>query len=237
MYKIGGVVFSLALWETAAHILKQPIIIPALEDIAKSFFLLIQDSISYYFIGSSAGRVILTLLVDSCVAFPFGIAAGLSKKCEAFLSTAEHILKSVPTMTVLLLALIWFKSEVTPLFVSSLIVLPILYGNIRNGIKNIDKNLVIMSEDFNVSLKRRLLFLYIPCIKPFIKNAYGIASGFCVKALISAEVLSQPKYGIGTAFQIARIQLDTAALFAWGIIAVLLAIILQYSIRKVCRCN
>ncbi len=232
LYKLGGVFFCLALWETAARILKQPIIIPALEDITKSFFLLIYDKNSYYFIGCSAMRIILTLLLDSCIAFPLGIISGLSKKCEAFFSTAENILKSVPTMTVLLLALIWFKSEVTPLFVSSLIVLPILYGNIRDGVKNIDKNLIIMSEDFSVPLKCRLKFLYIPCITPFIKNAYDNASGFCVKVLISAEVLSQPKYGIGTAFQIARVQLNTAALFAWGVIAVLLAVLLQNIFRK-----
>lgn len=232
LYKLGGVFFCLALWETAAHILKQPIIIPSLEDIAESLFLLLQDRNSYYFIGSSAGRVMLTLLLDSCIAFLFGIIAGLSKKCEAFFSTAENILKSVPTMTVLLLALIWFKSEITPIFVSSLIVLPILYGNIKDGVKNIDKNLIIMSEDFKVPLKRRLKFLYIPCISTFIKNAYDIASGFCVKVLISAEVLSQPKYGIGTAFQIARVQLNTASLFAWGLIAVLFAVLLQNSIRK-----
>ncbi|WP_024470087.1 ABC transporter permease [Treponema pedis] len=229
-YKIGGAFICLALWEAAARILNRPIIIPQISEVLKALLLILQNKTSYYFIASSVKRIIITLVFDSCIAFPLGIIAGLNKRCEAFFSVTENILKSIPTMTVLLLSLIWFKSEITPLFVTSLIVFPVLYRNITDGVKNIDKNLIIMSEDFSVPFMRRLKLLYLPCIKPFIKNAYSIAFAFCVKVLISAEVLSQPKYGIGTAFQIARVQLDTASLFAWAFIAVLIAAALQKTI-------
>lgn len=232
-YKIGGVFFCLILWELFAQILKAPLIVPPLKEIVTAFVLIIKTQETYVFILSSLIRVFITLAVDSLIAFAFGIISGLNKNIEDFLSAPESILKSSPTIAVLLLALIWFKSNMTPIFVASLIVLPILYRNIVDGVKNIDKNLIEMSYDFNVHFGKRLKSLYLPCIRPFLKNGYVLSTGFAVKVVIMAEVLSQPKYGIGSAFQTAKVQLETASIFAWTGIAVLLAALLQRGVKKV----
>lgn len=233
IYKISGVFFCLLLWEIFAQIVKAPFIIPPLTEIFKAFFIIIKTRETYIFIFSSLIRILITLFLDSCIAFVFGIISGLNKNIEDFLSAPENILKSSPTISVLLLSLIWFKSDMTPVFVTSLIVLPILYRNIADGVKNIDKNLIEMSYDFNVAFSKRLKLLYLPCIKPFLKNGYVLSTGFAVKVVIMAEVLSQPKYGIGSAFQTAKVQIETAAIFAWTGIAILLAGLLQKGVKKI----
>lgn len=233
IYKISGVFFCLALWELFAQIVKAPFIVPPLKEILKAFFIIIKTQETYLFILSSLIRILITLFLDSFITFVLGIAAGLNKKIEEFLSAPENILKSSPTISVLLLSLIWFKSDMTPVFVTSLIVLPILYRNIADGVRNIDKNLIEMSYDFNVPFSKRLKLLYLPCIKPFLRNGYVLSTGFAVKVVIMAEVLSQPKYGIGSAFQTAKVQIETAAIFAWTVIAILLAAIMQKAVKKI----
>lgn len=232
-FKIGGAFFCLILWETFAQGLKAPLIIPPIKEILSALFVIIKTPETYIFILSSLIRILITLAIDSFIAFLLGIASGLNKNVEAFLSAPENILKSSPTISVLLLALIWFKSNMTPIFVTSLIVLPLLYRNIVDGVKNIDKGLIEMSYDFNIPFGKRLKSLYLPCIRPFLKNGYILSTGFTVKVVIMAEVLSQPKYGIGSAFQTAKIQIETASIFAWTGIAVLLAAFLQKGVKKI----
>lgn len=232
IYKSAGAILCVILWETSAQIINKPIIVPAVSDIVSAFFVILSEKKSYIFIGFTCLRILTTLLVDSFLAFIFGVVSGLYKQAESFFYPVENILKSVPSMSILLLSLIWFKSEVTPLFVTSLIVFPILYRGIVDGVNNIDQDLEEMSSDFKVSFFNRFFLFYLPSIKPFLKNAYIIACGFSVKVMISAEVLSQPQYGIGTAFQIARVQINTAGIFAWAIISIFMSVILQAIVNK-----
>ncbi|MCD6342953.1 MAG: hypothetical protein J7L76_04140 [Spirochaetaceae bacterium] len=46
--------------------------------------------------------------------------------------------------------------------------------------------------------------------------------GLSMKVIIAAEVLSQPKTGIGTMFQIERARLNTTGVFAWSLLVILL---------------
>ncbi len=227
IYTISGAVLCLTCWEVFAQILNKPLIAPTLLEILLSIVNILTRKKSYIFIGTTLLRVFITLLIDFIIAFLLGLMAGLNKKIEDLLLTFENILRSLPTVAILLISLIWFKSNITPIFVASLIVLPILYRSITDGVKNIDKNLMEMSEDFNVSFFRKLFLLYIPSIKPFLLNALTLSIGFAIKVIVTAEVLSQPKNGIGSALYLAKVQLDTAELFAWAVISIVIAIVLQ----------
>ncbi len=231
VYKTSGAFLCLAFWEIFAQILNKPLIAPTILEILTSVVGLLERKQSYLFIGASLSRVFVTLFVDFVIAFFLGLTAGLNKKIEDLLSVTENIFRSLPTVAVLLISLIWFKSNITPIFVTSLIVLPILYRNITDGVKNIDKNLMEMAEDFGVPFLRKLFFLYIPSIKPFLQNALALSCGFAIKVTVTAEVLSQPKNGIGTALYLAKVQLETAELFAWAGISIFIAMFLQKLFR------
>ncbi len=60
-------------------------------------------------------------------------------------------------------------------------------------------------------------------MSPFVISAFSIALGLTWKVIIAAEVLSQPPFGIGTQLQEARVELETARVFAWTAVAVILA--------------
>ncbi|MGP1577024.1 MAG: ATP-binding cassette domain-containing protein [Treponema sp.] len=228
LYKILGFAVAVGLWQLLALIIAQPLILPRVELIGESIYSIIFDAHFLHTIGSTLARISTTVVFDTILAFFFGIIAGLSKKCEAFFSPFETTVRAVPTMGVLLLSLIWFRSEVTPIFVSTLIALPILYRGVVNGVKNIDSRLKSMSCGFKVPFFRTLVLLYLPSIRSSVLTAYSTALGLLVKVMVTAEVLSQPRFGIGTEFQIARSQIDTAAIFAWSCIVIGLAAGIEY---------
>ncbi|MGP1594669.1 MAG: ATP-binding cassette domain-containing protein [Treponema sp.] len=227
-YTLFGCTAAVGLWQILALIINQPIILPRIEVIGASIYSIISEVHFFQTTGSTIARIAVTIVFDTIFAFIFGIVAGISERCEAFFTPFETAVRAVPTMGVLLISLIWFRSEVTPIFVSTLIALPILYRGVVNGVKNIDSRLKIMSDSFCVPFFRALFLLYLPAIRPSVVTAYSTALGLLVKVMVTAEVLSQPRFGIGTEFQIARAQLDTAAIFAWSCIVIGLAAGIEY---------
>jgi NitT/TauT family transport system permease protein len=136
-------------------------------------------------------------------------------------------------MGVILLSLIWLDTEITPIFVSSLIIFPILYRNVLNGIKSLDRGLMEFHRVHNVPRLKQLIFFYIPSLAPFLRSGCVAGLGLGFKAMVTAEVLGQPQTAIGTIFQIERARLNTAAVIGWSIILIILSYVFEQLIDKI----
>ena len=232
LYRLCGLAAGLGVWQLTAVLVGQPLIVPRLESIVAATKDILTGDDFVPTVAATLFRIAATIVLDTIIAFLLGIAAGLSERVEVLLSPFETAMRAVPTMGILLLSLIWFNSEITPIFVASLIALPLLYRGVVNGVKNIDIRLIQMSASFRVSFWYRLKDLYIPAIRPFTLTAYFAALGLLVKVMVTAEVLSQPRRGIGTEFQIARAQLDTATIFGWAIIVIIFARFMELAAQR-----
>src|SRR5574344_2112773 len=84
---------------------------------------------------------------------------------------------------------------------------------------------------YKVNRKRIIREVYVPAIMPFIVSGISTAIGIGWRAIIVGEVLSQPKYGIGTDMHAAQLFLKVEVLIAWTVIAVLLSWLFEKLIR------
>ena len=135
--------------------------------------------------------------------------------------------KSIPVASFIILALIWLSSAQLSSFISYLMVLPILYTAILSGIRNIDPQMLEMADVFHLSWRRRLLFLWIPQIKPYLLSGCSVALGLSWKAGIAAEIIGLPDGTIGEALYNSKIYLCTVDLFAWTVIIVLISVLFE----------
>jgi NitT/TauT family transport system permease protein len=110
---------------------------------------------------------------------------------------------------------------------------PFICTNIIEGIQNINTDLIEMAGVYKVSHQRIIREIYIPGITPFIFSGISSAMGFGWRAIIIGEVLSQPRYGIGTFMQNAQTYLLVDKVIAWTIIAILLSYIFERIIRLI----
>ena len=227
-----SVFIILAVWETASVSVGQEIIIPSVVTVWKELFSIITSSSAWTVILSTMSRIIFTFTLDLALALAVGIPAGIFSSFEQAVRPLESAMRTVPTMGVILLSLIWLDSELTPVFVSSLIIFPILYRNVVDGIRNIDKKLIDFHKVHQIHFSRQLRFLYIPSMFPFLKTGTITSLGLGFKVMITAEVLSQPDKAIGTVFQIERSQLNTAAVMAWCIFMIGVSSLFEYLIQR-----
>lgn len=126
-------------------------------------------------------------------------------------------------MSIILLALIWFTSELVPVFVTVLTAFPIITGNVVEGFKNVDRNLIEMAKSYRMGKRNLFIHVYLPSLYPYLTAGSSSALGLTWKVVVMAEVLAQPARAVGTGLAEAKLQLDTAEVFAWTTVAVCLS--------------
>lgn len=161
----------------------------------------------------------------------FGIiTAFLSYKIKFiydFLYPFFSILKSTPVASFIILALIWIKTDNVPTFIVFIMTSPIVWTNIYEGLSKTSNELIEVSKIFEFSFFKKLKYIYIPQLIPYISSAFTVALGLAWKSGIAAEVISSPKISIGSVIYDSKVYLETLELFTWTAVVVIISIVLE----------
>ncbi len=227
----AAIFLILIIWKIISLIINSEIILPSPEN---TFISLIEvagqdDFLAAVFHSITRGLIGFTISFLSGIVL--GIATGFSNILYRLMEPALVIVKSIPLISIILIALIWFNSENVPVFASFLVSFPIVYTNVAEGVKNIDKKTLEMAKSYKISRTRILTEIYIPGIMPFIIASAVSSVGIGWKAVIAAEVLSNPLKAIGTDMQLSKIYLETDKVIAWTIIAILISYFFESIIK------
>lgn len=161
----------------------------------------------------------------------FAAAAGVAgagfavkfRRVEEFLRPFVLTIKAIPVASFVILVLIWVPSRNLSVVISFLMVFPIIYTNVLDGEKQLDRKLMEMADVFDLSRPVRLRYLYLPQILPYFRTGCSVGLGLCWKAGVAAEVIGIPDNSIGEQLYQAKVYLNTPDLFAWTIVIVLLS--------------
>jgi len=225
--------FLIIIWKLISLIINSAIIFPSPESTIISLYNLVKTREFFLIILSSLQRGIIGFILSFILGTAIGFFAGFNKVFYKLLEPFLVIIRSTPVMSIILIALIWFKANNVPIFASFLMSFPIICNNVIEGIRNIDIRLIQMAKIYKIKKWRIIGEIYFPSLVPFLIAAVSTAFGIGWKVVIAAEVLSQPKYAIGTSLQLSKIYLNIDEVFAWTIVAILLGYIFEKLIRLV----
>ena len=224
--KIIGILATavfIIIWKLMSLRVNAEIILPPPENV---FLRLLQIGRSADFHAAVAETAIRTgagFLISFGAGFITGIACGSSRKVDAAMSPMISIIRTVPVMSVILLAMIWFKTDGVPVFVCILMVYPIITANVRQGVDGVDPGLLKMARAYELDRFQTLRHITVPSVVPYVLAGLRASVGVAWKAVIAAEVLSQPVRAVGTGLQFAQMNLETAEVMAWTVAAILLS--------------
>lgn len=168
--------------------------------------------------GFALGCVVGTLLAVLCSSVWFA---------REFFSPAITVIKSTPVASFIILALVWLTGQNVPIFIGFLMVLPVVYANVYQGIHEIDPKLLEMAQVFGMSRWKKLTKIAIPSVMPYFMAACRTALGLAWKAGVAAEVIGVTKDSIGRQLYYSKIYLETADLFAWTAVVILFSLLLE----------
>jgi NitT/TauT family transport system permease protein len=225
--KVFAIAFALMVWQLlAAAIGKSILLVTPFEVMVRLTELIVTrdflSSVMFSFVRIVSGYL-LALAAGSALA----ALAGKYHMAEVLLWPFMTAIKSVPVASFIILCLIWLSSGSLGIFISFLLVLPIIYTNMLHGLRSTDRKMLEMAEIFNVTRLRRLKYIYLPQLKPYIVSACSVSIGLSWKAGIAAEVIGIPAGSIGERLYEAKIYLDSADLFAWTAVIVAVSVLFE----------
>lgn len=218
--RIWAVVFWLLVWQLGSMAIDSEILLVSPAAVLLRLLQLMREVSFWRSIGYSvlriAGGFLLALLAGCLLA----ALSSRSARIRELLAPVVLVMKTIPVASFIILALIWFSSQNLAIFISFLMVFPVIYTNVQSGIVETDKELLEMAEVFEIPHMRRIRYIYIPQIMPHLCSGCRVALGLCWKSGIAAEVIGMPNGSIGERLQQAKVYLDTPDLFAWTLVIV-----------------
>lgn len=223
MRRIMIILFWLAVWQLAGLVIRNDIIFASPADVARSFAALLPDPGFWISIGWSFGKILAGFFLAFLSGVLLGSLAFRFQLLKELLEPVMTLAKSIPVASFVILALIWIGSANLSVFISFLVVLPMIYVNTIAGLESTDEKLAEMARVFSLALPRRIRFLYVPALTPHLVSSCRIALGMSWKSGIAAEVIGVPAHTIGERLYMAKIYLATSDVFAWTIVIILIS--------------
>ena len=224
---ILSILFPLTLWHILSLTLDQKLLMVSPITVAVRLLTLWLEDGFFDVLWFSFGRIIGGFFLALLLGILFAIPAGKSVLIERMLKPFVLTMKSVPVASFIIILLLWLKSAQLSVFIAFLMVFPIVYTNLLQGMKSLDKNMLQMASVFEIGLGRRIYYLYLPHLRPYLISACSVSLGMSWKAGIAAEVIGIPDGSIGDKLYYAKIYLNTADLLAWTVIVVFVSLLFE----------
>jgi len=216
-------VIMLLVWQIAAILIDASILLPTPLEAFKVLLRYLLTASFWEAVGATAVRALKSFLITLAAGLVLGLAAGLAPRIKAALLPLITIVRTLPVMSVILLALIWFRSGTVPVFAAFLMSFPILFENTFQGVFQTDRRLLEMGDLYGLSPRQKILHISIPSLLPFLLAGARGTIGMTWKVVIAAEVLTVPRHGIGSGMQFSQVNLETGEVMAWTAAAILLS--------------
>ena len=221
---IGATLLALTVWELAALLLRRNILVASPVDVLKVLPSLWSSGDFYASVWFSMSRIIGGFLLGTSVGCLLAALSSRFAVAEVLLMPYMAAVKSVPVASFVIIALIWLSSSQLSVFITFLIVLPVIYSNILKGLQSTDRKMLEMADAFGVPVIRRLIYIRLPQIKPYLMSASSVAMGLAWKSGVAAEIIGIPDGSIGESLYFAKVYLNTPELFAWTLTIVILSV-------------
>ena len=215
--------FWLAVWQLAAMAVGQRILLASpLETLARLIELLPTGGF-WRSVLFTLGHILAGFVLGSALGVALATLAARFTPVGELLSPLLSAMRSVPVASFVIAALIWVPSRRLSVLIATLIVLPVVYAAMADGLRQIDPKLMEMARVFRMSRRNRLRCVELPAILPSLTSALSVSMGLAWKSGVAAEVIGIPTGSIGERLYKAKVYLATPDLFAWTLTIVLIS--------------
>ena len=219
--------FWLGVWALAARVVARPLLLPSPLVTFQTMLSLMQTEAFWLTAGTTLLRVLIGYLSAVLLGTVLGALCHFVPILHALLNPLRQIVRATPVSSFIILVLLWIQIGVVPAFISFLMVLPIIWTSVQEGLNATDARLIEMTNAYRLTAFQKARYLYAPSVLPHFSAGCVTGLGFAWKSGIAAEVIAKPDFAIGSSLQDAKIYLETPTLFAWTALVILLSMALE----------
>lgn len=219
--------FWIAIWQIIAMVVGEELLFPSPMATLRAFLDLCGTSNFWLTVGISFKRIFIGILISMAMGIVGGILTGIAPFFRILFEPILSIIRSTPVASFIVLLVLWMSRDSVPTVISVLMVLPVVWSNVQEGILRTDRELLEMARVFRLPLHKKITGIYLPSVSPYLASAARSSLGMAWKAGIAAEVIVLPLVSIGRQLYFASNNLETARMFAWTATVILLSMLVD----------
>jgi sulfonate transport system permease protein len=142
-------------------------------------------------------RAMVGFIIGGGIGFAFGLANGLSKRCDDVFDSTLQMVRNIPHLALIPLVILWFGiDETAKIFLVALGVFFPIYINTQHGIRSVDPQLIEMGKTYGMTRTELFWRVLLPGALPSIFVGLRFGLGIMWLTLIVAETIAASS-GIG----------------------------------------
>ncbi len=223
----GVIIFWLTLWYIGAWAVNNPLIFPTPTETFIRLCELMLMKQFWYFTVLSLLRILIGIAIAIPAAFITSAVCSCSKIAKKLFEPAVLLMKSTPVVSFILIAIFIFEREIIPSTITFIMIFPVLYRNLCEGISQTSRELLEMAYVFRIPWILKIRNIYFPSIMPYFCSALTTSVGLAIKAGIAAEVVAYIPNSIGKRLSDAKSYMEPADLLAWTAVIIILSLLIE----------
>lgn len=227
LLSLTAIVVLWLAWIVAYYIVRNEYVLPSFWDAFAEMGRILTDASFWRAFWNTFLRTLWAFLASMALGIVMAACAHLVKGIRAFFAPIISVVRTVPTMAVILMLLLWTTPNMVPVIVSALVLFPAVYAAALAALDEVGENYGELTRAFRVPLLRRIGKMYLPLAAPvMLKQAGGIFS-LGLKVVISGEVLAGTYRSLGGMMQDAQMYLNMPRLMALTLLVLLMGFALE----------
>ncbi len=235
LFSLVGLAVLWLVWIVAYYAVKNGFIFPSVKDTFSALGKLLGEGAFWRAFSNTLLRTFLAFLFSFALGTLLASLSALNAGVRAFFAPVLSVLRTVPTMAVVLLLLLWTSPAFAPVIVALLVLMPAVYACVLTAFTEAAKEYGDLAKAYHVSAGRRIFRMYVPLAAPAVLNEAGAIFSLGLKITISGEVLAATYRSLGGMMQLSQIYLETPRLFALTIVSVLLGFLLEGACKLIAK--
>lgn len=238
LYALPAPVFWLGVWQVCALLVDRhlggkgnELLLPYPLSVWSALVCLAGTGEFWAAVLASLGRIAAGLACGVLLGAALAVVTCAVPWADRLLSPAIRAVRAAPVASFILLVLLWTGRNWVPAVISALMVLPVVWDSLSQGIRGVDGKLLELAEVCRFSRWKTVRLIYLPSLRTHVLSALTTAAGLAWKAGVAAEVLCLPEPSLGQRIYYTKYYLDIPELFAWTAVTVALSMALERVLR------
>lgn len=212
--KLFSLILFFILWQAVSLLINSELF-PSIIDIFYSIYEHYKNRDLIENMAITLPRVFWVFSITMIVGILIGILMGISTRIDNIFNLFLTIALNIPALVTIIICYIWFGltdfSLILAVFINKV---PIVITNIKEAVSSLDKKYLQLIKVYNLSLKDKILKVYIPYLYPSFVSSSRIAISLIWKLVLVVELLGRSD---GVGFQISMFfqYFDITSIFAY----------------------
>lgn len=146
--KIVIVAVWLLIWQAASVLTGLEILLASPVNVFLALVKMLGTKIFYITLANSFVKITLGFLAAFAAGTVLGLLSGKYGIIEEILGPPVQLMKTLPITSFIILLLIWFGSENVAVFIAFIVIFPMIYTGVIDGMRNVDTQLKEMAQIF-----------------------------------------------------------------------------------------